>query len=152
MTDIRLHQTAAGLFDAAVVQNDIETDDGLETAVIVSLFCNRRCTADELPPEAQSREGWWGDVVESGNDEIGSKLWLLRREKITSETMQRAREYSEEALQWFVDDGIAEDISVEVERKGLYQATIHIDIRRPGEQKTRRYSYLWNTIESNNGN
>lgn len=141
MSDIRLHQIG-GRFDVRVVSNDLEQDEGLETAIIISLFCDRRVSAEELPPEEQSRRGWWGDVADD-KDLIGSKLWLLRREKITPETLRRAKEYSEEALKWLLDDGVASSVVVTVERGGLYQINIGIAITQPNENIARRFAYVW---------
>ena len=49
-------------------------------------------------------------------DKLGSKLWLLLRQKITDETLNRAQEYAYDALKWLIDDGICSDITVDVER------------------------------------
>ncbi len=143
MSDIKLHLTDGGVFDVRVVSNDLEHDEGLETAIIVSLFCDSRATAEELPVEEQSRRGWWGDVAGDEDDLIGSKLWLLRREKITADVLRRAKEYCEEALAWLIEDGVAESVAVTTERGGLYKINIGIEIARPQEQASRRFSYVW---------
>lgn len=100
---------------------DIDTDEGLETAVILSLFTDRRAKDDDdLPdPDSDDRRGWWGDQVSDiEGDQIGSRLWLLERSKTTTEVLSQAKQYIEEALQWMIDDGIAAKINIEVERQG----------------------------------
>ena len=88
-------------------------DDGLGTAALISLFTDRRASADEVAAPAE-RRGWVGDALaEVESDRIGSRLWLLKREKQTEETRQRAEEYAREALAWVVDDGLVTDIEVE---------------------------------------
>lgn len=106
-------------------KGDIETDETLETAVIISLFTDRRADIDDpLPnPDNDDRKGWWGDLAspDIAGDQIGSKLWLLERSKTTSEILADAKEYAEEALQWMIDDSIAENVEVDVERR-IYKA------------------------------
>lgn len=105
--------------DFLFADNDLTTEAGLETAVIISLFSDRRAKdSDILPdPANQDKRGWWGDLLaEFEGDQIGSRLWLLSREKTTQEILQRAKEYAEEALQWMIDDEIAAKVEVITER------------------------------------
>lgn len=104
---------------------DLTSDPGLETAIIISLFSDRRADERDDLPDLQNldRRGWWGDLTlattETGSDRIGSKLWLLERAKTTPETIAKAKIYIEEALQWLLDDQIAIKIDVEVDREGI---------------------------------
>ena len=52
-----------------------------------------------------------GGGLASG-DRIGSRLWLLSREKQLAGVLDRARHYAEEALAWLVEDGVATAVSV----------------------------------------
>jgi phage gp46-like protein len=90
-------------------------EDGLTTAVLVSLFTDRRASADDVPPDGTGdRRGWVGDVLSTvPGDRAGSRLWLLAREKQTEETRRRAVEYCREALAWLVEDGLAARVDVE---------------------------------------
>jgi len=106
--------------DFGFENNDLVSDEGLETAVVISLFTDRKADEDDILPDPDgSKRGWWGDLG-SGieNDQIGSKLWLLEREKTTEETLVRAKQYIFDALQWMIDDGITNKIEVDVERQG----------------------------------
>ena len=89
------------------------TDEGLGTAAFISLFTDRRAGADDgLPPA--DRRGWVGDALATtAGDRIGSRLWLLKREKQTEETRARAEEYAREALEWMVADGLVTGIEIE---------------------------------------
>ena len=109
--------------DGQTISLDLNSTEPLVRAVIISLFTWCRANpSDDLPgvgTQAQ-RMGWWGDsfpVVP--NDRIGSRLWLLSRAKLSSETVARAKEYAEESLKWLVDDGVAARVDVEVARIGL---------------------------------
>lgn len=107
-------------FDSST--QDLESDEGLETAVIISLFSDRRAKEDDVLPDPNStdRRGWWGDLVSDiENDQIGSRLWLLNREKTLESVLVKAKEYAQEGLQWLVSDGVAAKVSVETERQGI---------------------------------
>lgn len=78
------------------------SDDSVTTDVIASLFTDRRAhAADELPTgKGSDRRGWWGDSYR--DQPIGSRLWLLSREKQMQTVLQRAQTYANEALTWMV--------------------------------------------------
>ncbi len=121
MTDLALiWDTAAGVADLGVIDGGLATDDGLRTAVIVSLFTDRRARPDDvLPGAADDRRGWWADAASPvAGDQIGSRLWLLAREKRTPATLTRARDYTDEALGWLIDDGVARSVEIEVQAEG----------------------------------
>ena len=64
--------------------------DPLVQAVLISLFSWRRSNDDD-GVQIPYRKGWWGDTFSSiSGDQIGSRLWLLQREKLTRETVALA--------------------------------------------------------------
>lgn len=88
-------------------------DDGLETAVVLSLFTDRQADAGDTSVQPTARRGWWGDAYpDVQGDRIGSRLWQLAREKQTPAVLARAELYATEALQWLVDDGVASGVAV----------------------------------------
>ena len=136
--------TLAG--DLSLDGPDLATDTGLETAVLISLFTDRRAEADDaLPGGADSdRRGWWGDALPMiEGHRIGSRLWLLGREKVTTETLRRAEEYGREALAWLLDLGIASRIETLAEAQESRLA-LRITIHRPqGDALSWAYDNLW---------
>jgi len=58
-------------------------------------------------------------VSEVEDDQIGSKLWLLRRRALTEDVEVDLQGYVYEALEWMIEDGIAERIEVETYSYGL---------------------------------
>jgi len=102
-------------FDLLIDVNDLATDNTLRTAVLISLFTDKRARVDDdIPDGSRNRRGYWGDsFADVEGDEIGSHLWLLLRSKQTSETLNRAQEYAVKALQWLIDDGVAVSVSAD---------------------------------------
>lgn len=143
MTDIALKQLSVGTFNLALLGNDLEADDGMETAVILSLFSDARAPDGTVPPDGTGNpRGWWGDVGDPDGKELGSLLWLLWREKVLPPTVARARDYCRYALRWMIEDGIAAAVNVQAERGGMYQISVGIEIIKPTGQAL-RYAYLW---------
>lgn len=145
MTDIALvwHEVGA---DIAMAGADLQADDGLRTAVIISLFTDRRAEPDDvLPDGSEDRRGWWADAYpDIEGDRIGSRLWLLHREKQLPSVLARAKEYAEEALRWLLDDGIASAVRVQAEtvRQGLLG--LRIEIERPSRAVVEyKFQSLW---------
>lgn len=123
---------------------DISNQESLTRAVIISLFTWRRANPDDIV-EGQ-KMGYWGDVAEppAANDKIGSRLWLLAREKIVNSTFNRAREYAKEALQWLIDDAVASRVDVAAERYGVDGLALICTIyRTDGKAVTLRFDNAW---------
>ena len=147
MTDLALAwDNRAGEGDICVVGADLLAEDGLDTAILVSLFTDARVRPDELPPGHTWRRGYWGDALEDERDSTGSKLWLLRREKASPEVLVRARRYCREALSWMFRDGVAVALNVETNypRPGVMQ--IFIAVVEP--DRTRREYQFIDVLES----
>ncbi|MEW6612713.1 MAG: phage GP46 family protein [Pseudomonadota bacterium] len=121
----------------------LAADHDIKTAVLISLFSDRRAEADDpLPDAAGSRRGWWGDALTGRR--LGSRLWLLSREKQLREVVNRAREYAEEALAWLVEEGVARRVrvSAEILQPGWIALTVLVE--RNGTAPARyRYEFAW---------
>lgn len=100
-------------FDLAIDRADLASEDTLASAVLVSLLSDRLAATYEVKP-GEDRRGWWADAYAENNHQTGSRLWLLEREKQLPGVVQRCRQYCEEALQWFIEDGLAKAITVTV--------------------------------------
>lgn len=132
--------------DLLLASPQLATDDGLESAVLISLFTDRRADADDtLPDNTGNRRGWFGDgYADVAGDRIGSHLWLLGREKQLPVVLQRARDYAREALAWLIEDGIARAVEVEATwlRQGVLQ--LLVEIRRADAAPLRfRFETFW---------
>jgi phage gp46-like protein len=138
-------------FDLALLGGDLESDAGLETATIVSLFTDRLADpGDELPDNTSDRRGWWGDAFAlAAGDLIGSKLWLLGRSKHLPAVADRAEDYAREALRWLIDDGIAAEVAVIAEWYSASTLALGVEITRPdGTEMTFRFDNIWEAIDA----
>lgn len=146
MADAAMVMTEFG-GDLVLFGFDLERDDGLETAVIISLFTDRRASAEQIPPEYEQDDlrGYWGDLTNvSATDQTGSLLWLLAREKELPQTLSRAEQYYRDALAWMIDDVVATTIEVAASYHSRGVMLLVIDIYRPTGPTVRyRYNYEW---------
>jgi phage gp46-like protein len=176
MSDVKLiWNRAAQSADIAIVNGDLVTDDTLETAVIISLFSNRRADDDDVLPDfvnaqmpgSGDRRGWWGDhyapellaaivagigVTPQPTDRWGSRLWLLRREKDLASVLARAKEYAQEALQWLLDNDVASAVNVTAsslqgDPGAARTLLLQIEIVKP-DRTTENYAfdYAWRAL------
>lgn len=146
MADAALRMDTYG-GDLVISGLDLARDDGLETSVIISLFSDRRATAEQIPPgqPQDDKRGYWGDVRTAiEGDQTGSLLWLLSREKQLPQTLARAEQYCREALAWMVEDKIATRIEVAATFISQGWMLLTIDIYKPdGNAASYRYNYEW---------
>jgi phage gp46-like protein len=131
--------------DWALAGADLARDSDLATAVIISLFTDRRADVDDVIPDGSGdRRGWWADAFRARP--IGSKLWLLERAKKTEATRLAALDYVEQALAWLVEDGVAADVAVDVQwqagraPQGFLGVTVAIT--RP-DARVVAFNYAW---------
>lgn len=131
----------------------MELEDSLATAVVISVFSDRRAGVDDaLPLNVTDRRGWVGEAfvsqVATGDDTDawGSLLWLLLVSKATVDVLERARFAAEESLRWMVRDGIADRVVVTAEWVGprADRLAVRPTIYKPG-QTSPVYDVLWGT-------
>lgn len=147
MTDIALLWNVSH-GDVALGATDLVTDDGLDTAVLLSLFLDRRADADDGVSIDDDPRGWWGDTfADDQGDQVGSKFWLLSREKTVPQLLVRIKEYAEQALAWLVDDGVASSVVAQPELIDQGVVGLTVAITRPNQPPfNRQYQYVWSAV------
>jgi phage gp46-like protein len=136
-------------FELATSAAAMTEENSLQTAVIISLFTDRLANVDDVPPDStDDRRGWWADSLAANeNDNIGSRLWLLDREKETANVLRKAEEYTYEALEWLVEDAVASAVRVVATNPRDGWLNLNIQIDRPGKE-TAQYNYLWEALNA----
>ena len=144
---------------------DLRGDDGLLTAVIISLFTDARANADDPLPDERigllsDPRGWWGDYIleEDSRDPIrnggplhnggpmGSRLWLLSREKDMDVVVARAQQYADEAVAWLLRDKHVDRVSTVASRVSRGYLGIAVAALEPTggmDAKTREWNFLY---------
>jgi phage gp46-like protein len=163
--DIRLVQRGTFPYQTEVSADWLLLGDGtldqtqaLATAVIVALGTDRLAAETDILPDPDSidRRGWWGDLDAGtiwGGWPIGSRLWLLKRSKIVDgnaqegSTLVKVKNFITEAIQPFIDIGLAsrQDVSVARIDTQRIQATVAL-YRGPQLAIQLQYQVLWGDI------
>lgn len=117
-TDLAYERQDDGIYDLVIDPDtgDLATTDGLDSAIFVSLFSDRRAYADEVS-DPRKRRGWIGDLVsEVTGDKFGSGLWLYEQHRLTPTVENGVRLEAEQALSWLVDEDLVTYVEAETLR------------------------------------
>ncbi len=125
----------------------LQDDDGLVTAVVMSLFTDGEAKIDDTLPDETStdRRGFWGDLFPTvQGDKIGSRLWLNVAAKQLASVLRTDERYAAEALQWLVDDGVAQGLEVTATNPRTGVRLLEVRITRPDGSTLRlQFQRLW---------
>lgn len=121
---------------------DINTEDFLDTALLMSLLTEKRASPSEVP-DSRARRGWIGNESNADNFEIGSKIWLFEQARLDRDTLNGITTAAVDGLQWFLDRDFMVNLAVDT---ALIDGavTLQIDIFRPNSPVDRRFFDLWN--------
>lgn len=141
--DIAVTQNEFGKFDISFgPDGDLTKTEGFDTAITMSLFCERRASAAEVTISSR-RRGWWGNIASRIEDfEIGSKLWQVEQERLTPDVLSRIKDHVARGLAWLVTEGFAVDTQTDVVR---LDGSVRVDvtIERPNGQVERVGYDIW---------
>jgi phage gp46-like protein len=133
-TDFASTQDSEGIFDILIDAGagDFVTTDAEDSAIVVSLFSDRRAFPDEVA-DPMKRRGWIGDeVAEVTGDRHGSGLWLYEQRRLTPEVANGVRMEAVASLQWMVEQGLVTSVAADVVKNYVVRSvTINITCALP---------------------
>jgi phage gp46-like protein len=133
----------------------LDEREELANIVKVALMTDRLASAEDILPDPDSidRRGWWGDFEAAeiwDGWQIGTKNWLLTRAKIADDfaregsTVERARQYTLDAVQPMIANGYCTFIDVQAERVGIERIDVVVTIYRgPKPEIQLLFQGLW---------
>lgn len=124
-------------FDSST--GDFVVDEGLDTAILMSLLLNKRADESEVIIPTR-RDGYW--AIDITGMEF-SKLWLVNG-RLTQDKLNQAIEYCNSALNWLIEDNLASNIETTA------QFTKDNDINKSGIQIFVTITKLNNVVETKN--
>ncbi|ENG0950341.1 phage GP46 family protein [Yersinia enterocolitica] len=146
-TDIKtIWDVDASLGDWQAGNGGLLDGDDLHTVILLSLFTDRLARVDD-DIDGEDRRGWWGDS--GAPSAIGSRLWLLRRQKLTSQIAIKAEDYAAEALAWLIEDGVVAAINTRAQIIFPNKLLLQIDYQQPGKTPSSvhpssiKFSWVW---------
>lgn len=146
--DIALTKREDGIYDVTFTEDgDFEATEGLDTSILLSLLEQRRANSAEVSAP-QLRRGWVGnELADIAIYELGSKLWILDQARLNTDTLNRAVDYARQALQWLLDNDIAQSLAITGEIEFPDGIRLFITLTRDNNQVESFYFNLWdNTL------
>ncbi len=143
MTDIAINYNNESQYgDLALSFDDLVRDEGLESAVLISLFTDARAEPEEVPDSSNDLSGSFLTSIDG--TVYGSKIWTLRRSKADNNTVQKMTDYARSALAWMVEDGVAGSIEAQAILVDKERIDLSVKIYKNGEAIfNRRFEDLW---------
>jgi phage gp46-like protein len=143
MSDAVLSRPEHDYVDFTIGQDGgIVVDDFFDSAILVSIYEEKRAAVEEVePPEL--RRGWMGNISNQNNFERGSKIWLYEQSRLDRDIMSAIETAADEALAWFVTDGLALSVVTKVTIASSGAINLNIQLQRPGSITINRDLFLW---------
>lgn len=124
-----------GQGDLVVMNDQLMLDDSLTTAIVLSLFTDLSVNGER---------GWWGNDFNDNHHQLGSKLWLLSREKQLQTVLDDAQTYAQQALSWLIEDKLVLDYQVTATNPETSVLLLTIIVTLPdGSQPQWTFSTHW---------
>lgn len=145
MIDLKLELQSDGLYDIPIGEDgNFETDDGLTTTILTSIFTDARADESEVSVTLD-RRGWLGNLnFPTEGRQLGSLIWLSSNMRRTTGNLNKVIDYYKKCLNWLLEDEIAKDIQVTgaLSPEG---ATINITVIPYTGEPVSVYTELWRT-------
>lgn len=143
MQDILIEKDNDNLYDISFEDGDFKLTDGLDTAIVLSLFTDGRADSSEVS-EPILRRGWIGNEQnENEDDYFGSKLWLLEQARINNDTSNRVTSFSQDALSWMINSDYAKKLDINSEISDKDKIRINIVFTTINNKTESRQYKLW---------
>ena len=112
--DLSVERDADGIYDLVIEDGDFKKTGGMDSAIFISLFTDRRAHVDEVS-DPMKRRGWSGTQFTNNREgNKGSGLWLYEQRRLDQDTVEGVKIESYQALYWTINDQIVKDIQVNV--------------------------------------
>lgn len=115
-------------YDIGFENNRMIEDNSYDTSIVISLFSDARADASEKS-QPDLRRGWEGDVYATLEGYfLGSKLWLHSQSRWSRKTINLLIADSENALDHFVNRGLATRIDVTGDLEQFDKINIYVKL------------------------
>lgn len=144
--DLKFKQDEFGNWDIDFAGGDIETTQGLDSAIYLSIISENRASASQIKDARLRRGHFTNEFNNIQNSEVGSLVWYYSGQVVNTESnASLIQDAITDSLSWILDQGIASDLEVSVEKKG---SGLNIDIELISELKPENqyYNLFLNTV------
>lgn len=151
MLDIKLVQQPDLSYDLEFENGDFIIDDGLETALVVSILSDRRADNSQVS-QRELRRGWIGDLVTTlPGFKLGSHIWLSEQARITQETLTTIQDSAEKSLDWMFSAELITEVEARASITTKSSILLLITVTSPnGSVSTKAFNLWKRTIDNAN--
>lgn len=131
MTDVLLRMGPDG-GEITIDAGDLVMSNGLETAALLSLYGGN----EQDSGDADSSESWWGNIgeLEPARQCRSETQYLLRSLPAVPANLRRIEEAASRDLEWMVDSGVAQSVSVSASIPELNRVRLDVVITTLAKQ------------------
>ncbi len=146
MQDMLLQKNDDNIYDIVVSNGTIQSVDGLESAILVSLFTDARASS-AIVGDPLLRRGWVGNIlVQNLERELGSVLWLADQARTDQNTLNFFQDEVRNAFQWMLDDNVVSRVTIATEIEDSVTIKVSISFLTTNNQ-LERYVILWRATD-----
>lgn len=144
--------------DFVLANGTLQSSDPIKTAVVMLLFTDARGSDDQMRrADETDKRGWVGDGFDvdraRGETDLGSRLWLLRREALTEAIARDFQDEATRALQPLIAQGAVVRIDVTAEAiteppGNLLRLLVNLYGRDGARRYADRFDILWDAASA----
>jgi len=143
--DLKFKQDSNGDWDIDFANGDFELTDGLDSAVYMSVFCEKRASSSQVSEPNLRRGHFTNEFSKIEGYQVGSLFWLYTQQAKNTDSNLRLLEGAvSDGLAWMIEDNIFSKVKVKATRS---ISTIQLEIELINKlQKNSRYYNLFAAI------
>lgn len=137
--DLKLTADENGIYDIGIADNgDLEMIDGFDTALLMSIFCERRADASEVIDPKLRRGDWSNELNDIEGHEVGSKFWLIDQARNNQDAFNIGLDALNDGFNWMLEDDLVKSVEIDGSIDNGFE--YEIDITKQ-DDKINRYRY-----------
>jgi phage gp46-like protein len=143
--DLKLKQDSNGDWDIDFANGNFELTYGLDSAVYMSVFCEKRASSSQVSEPNLRRGHFTNEFSKIEGYQVGSLFWLYTQQaKNTDSNLRLLEGAASDGLAWMIEDNIFSKVKVKATRS---ISTIQLEIEPINKlQKNSRYYNLFAAI------
>ena len=115
--DLKFKQDSNGDWDIDFANGDFELTDGLDTAVYMSVFCEKRASSSQVSEPNLRRGHFTNEFSKKEGYQVGSFFWLYTEQAKNIDSNLRLIEGAiGDGLAWMIEDNIFSKTKVQATR------------------------------------
>lgn len=138
--DLKFKQDSNGDWDIDFANGDFELTDGLDTAVYMSVFCEKRASSSQISEPNLRRGHFTNEFSKKEGYQVGSLFWLYTEQAKNTDSNLRLLEGTiTDGLAWMIEDNIFSKTKVQATRLNT-QIQLQIELVNKLQKNSQYYN------------